>query len=467
MLDFGVSIDVVIAGGRIVTDSWSGEGTVVVSGGRVLAVLDPSVPIESIDAARVIDAAGKLVMPGGVDPHCHLAIPLGAFATLDSFESASSAAIAGGTTTIVDFAIPRPGEDPVVALDNKKEMAHESRCDYSFHGCLNGRPDDVKHVIESFVNRGVRTVKLFTTYRGELMVGLDTIEEVMVALKNVGGLTYIHAEENTAIEAAQQKAVTAGCIDARHMAGSRPPEAEDEAVRQVLDVAERVDAPVYFVHQSTPSAVNLVLAARQRGVRAFSESCPHYLTLDDSCYEGPHPERYVCCPPIRDSETVAKLVELANQRLIDTVGSDHCCYSAVQKRECAHDVRLMPNGLPGVETRLPIIWSSLVHGGSLSPEGFVALVSSNPARLNGLYPRKGAIEIGSDADIVIFDPSETRVVKSADLHMDTDYTPYEGLSVTGWPTVVLLRGMVVMESGELVDCGLVGEFIPAEPISGR
>ena len=467
MRDFDGSIDVAIAGGRIVTDSWSGEGTVVVSGGRVLAVLDPSVSIESIGAARVIDASGKLVMPGGVDPHCHLAIPLGAFVTLDSFASASSAAIAGGTTTIVDFAIPAPGEDPVTALDNKKEMAQESRCDYSFHGCLNSRPDDVKHVIESFAERGVRTVKLFTTYRGELMVDVNTIEDVMVALKTVGGLTYVHAEENSAIEAAQEEAATAGCIDARHMAGSRPPEAEDEAVRQVLSIAERVDAPVYFVHQSTPGAVGLVLAARQRGVSEFSESCPHYLTLDDSCYEGPNPERYVCCPPIRGAGTVAQLVELANQRLIDTVGSDHCCYSAVQKSQSAHDVRLMPNGLPGVETRLPIIWSSLVHNGGLSAEGFVALVSSNPARLNGLYPRKGTIEPGSDADIVIFDPSESRVVTINDLHMDTDYTPYEGRTVTGWPTDVLLRGVLVMESGELVDRGPMGEFIPAEMIGGR
>ncbi len=205
MLEFGVSIDVVIAGGRIVTDNWSGEGTVVVSGGRVLAILDPSVAIGSFDAARVIDASGKLVMPGGVDPHCHLAIPLGAFATLDSFASASAAAVAGGTTTIVDFAIPVPGEDPVEALDKKLEMAHESRCDYAFHGCLDARPDDVQGVIASFADRGVRTVKLFTTYRGELMVDLETIEEVMVALKSVDGLTYIHAEENTAIETASRR----------------------------------------------------------------------------------------------------------------------------------------------------------------------------------------------------------------------------------------------------------------------
>lgn len=467
MVESGVEADVVIVGGRVVTDSWSGHATVVIASGRVRAVLDPSVDVASLCAGRVIDASGRLVMPGGVDPHCHLAIPLGAFVTLDSFASASAAALAGGTTTIVDFAIPVPGEDPLVALDKKLAMAEESRCDYAFHGCLNARPDDVQGVIDAFAERGVRTIKLFTTYRGELMVDLETIEAVMVALKTVEGLTYIHAEENMAIEAAQREAAEAGRIDARHMAGSRPAKAEEDAVAQVLGIADRVDAPVYFVHQSIPSAVGLVVAARQRGVRAFSESCPHYLTLDDSCYDGANPERYVCCPPIRDEGTVARLAGLAAQGMIHTVGSDHCCYSAVQKHQCAHDVRLMPNGLPGVETRLSVIWSSLVDGGDLSPESFVALVSANPARLNGLYPRKGTIAPGSDADIVIFDPAESRVVTIGDLHMETDYTPYEGRTVTGWPSVVLLRGAVVMEDGEVVDLGPVGELVRSGAIRER
>lgn len=459
--------DAVIVGGRVVTDSWSREATVVIESGRVVALLDPSVAVESMHAKRVIDATGQLVMPGGVDPHCHLAIPLGAFVTLDSFASASRAAIAGGTTTIVDFAIPTPGEDPVAALDGKLAMALESRCDYAFHGCLNAQPVDVAEVISAFADRGVRTVKLFTTYRGELMVDLETIESVMVALKSVDGLTYIHAEENTAIEAAQQVAVNTRKIGARHMAASRPEIAEEDAVSQVLAIAERVDAPVYFVHQSIPSAVGLVTAARQRGVRAFSETCPHYLTLEDSCYDGNDPERYVCCPPIRSAETAANLLRLAVQGLIHTIGSDHCCYSAVQKKQCAHDVRLMPNGLPGVETRLPVIWSSLVEEGNLSPEGFVAMVSSNPARLNGLYPRKGTIAPGSDADIVIFDPRQTRVVTAGELHMETDYTPFEGRTVTGWPTSVLLRGHVVLENGSLNADGPTGELIRSEGITQR
>lgn len=458
------SVDAVIVGGTVVTDSWSGAATVVVKDGRVAALLGPDEGTDHLEPGRVIDATGRLILPGGVDPHCHLAIPLGAFLTLDSFESASLAALAGGTTTIVDFAIPVPGEDPVAALDKKIELAAESRCDYAFHACLNAPPADVGATIAAFAERGVRTIKLFTTYRGELMVDIPTIESVMVALKTVSGLAYIHAEENSAIEEAQGAAAADGRIDARGMAASRPVSAEEDAVSQVLGAAERAGAPVYFVHQSVSSAVNLVDDARRRGVAAYSETCPHYLVLDDSCYEGEHPERYVCCPPIRQRTAADALGDSLRQGFVHTIGSDHCCYSAGQKTQCAHDVRLMPNGLPGVETRLPIVWSEFVDTGLLSPQAFVKVMSANPARLNGLYPRKGTIAPGSDADLVIFDPHATRVLRTDDLHMETDYTPYEGRRVTGWPDVVMLRGHVVFADGELVDPGPTGQLVPSEGI---
>ena len=225
-------------------------------------------------------------MPGGVDPHCHVAVPLGEFVTLDSFESASLAALAGGTTTIIDFAIPGTGEGPVSALEAKLAMAKDSRCDYAFHGCINAPGPDIADVVRHYVEAGVRTVKLFTTYRGLLMVEIDTIEQVMRALNEVSGLTYVHAESNQLVEAAQAEAVAAGRIHAAGMARTRPEAAEARAVQEVLGAAERTGAPVYFVHQTIPAAVDEVIAARQRGVPAFSESCPHYLTLDDTCYAG-------------------------------------------------------------------------------------------------------------------------------------------------------------------------------------
>ena len=461
----GAAPDLVITGGTVVTDSWSGLASVVVVGERVEALLDPSVDVEALGAARVIDASGQYVLPGGVDPHCHLAIPLGAFLTLDTFESASLAALAGGTTTVVDFAIPVVGQDPVAALDEKLAMAVESRCDYAFHGVLNAHPANVDDVVSAFVDRGVRTIKLFTTYRGELMVSIETIESVMRALSAVSGLTYIHAEENAAIEAAQAVAAEQGRIDARGMAASRPAEAEEQAVVEVLAAARRAGAPVYFVHQSIPSAVDLVAEARSEGMHAYSESCPHYLALDDSCYDGDHPERFVCCPPIRDASTVAVLGQRLADGMVHTVGSDHCCYSSGQKEQASHDVRIMPNGLPGVETRMSVTWNEFVRPGLITPEDFVRVMSSNPARLNGLYPRKGTIEPGADADIVVFDPNETRTVAIGDLHMHTDYTPYEGRSVTGWPTTVVMRGRVVVHGGVVTDPGPTGRLQRSEEIT--
>jgi dihydropyrimidinase len=221
---------------------------------------------------------------------------------------------------------------------------------------------------------------------------------------------------------------------------------------------------VYFVHQSTPGAVDAVAAARRFGVPASSESCPHYLTLDSGRYRGEHPERFVCCPPLRDRATVEQLGQRLAMGLVDTVGSDHCCYDSVQKTERADDVREMPNGLPGVETRLPVIFSAFVIPGRIGLRRLVALTAANPARLNGLFPRKGTIAPGSDADLVLLDPAETRKVHAARLHMQTDYSPYEGLQLHGWPTTVIAAGRVVLDHGDLVDPGPVGRHLPASEI---
>lgn len=457
--------DLVIVGGVVVTADWSGPATVVVRGARIDSLLAPDLPIADLNAKRVVDASGQVVMPGGVDAHCHVAVPLGEFVTLDSFESASLAALAGGTTTIVDFAIPVPGQDPMSALADKLTLGASSRCDYALHGCITGTSVDVPGVVQDLARAGVRTIKLFTTYRDLLMVGVDTIAAVMTALQQFNGLTYVHAEANDIVEASQKEAVRAGQIDASGMANTRPTTAEERAVTDVLAAAERTQSPVYFVHQSSPRAVDLVVEARQRGVQAFSESCPHYLVLDDSSYKGPHPEQFVCCPPLRDRATVDELGQRLSMGFLDTVGSDHCCYDAAQKLLRADDVRAMPNGLPGVETRLPVMWDAYVSSGRISPRRFVALMAANPARLNGLYPRKGTIAPGCDADITILDPRLSRPVRASELHMQTDYTPYEGRNVTGWPTNVVSRGVLVLDNGELHDPGAVGQFLRADPVT--
>jgi len=453
--------DLVIEGGTVVTDDSSKLATVVVDNGRIEAIVDATEDAAQIAAVRRIDATGRLVMPGAVDPHCHVGIRVGSYTTRDTYASASLAALAGGTTTIVDFAIPAPDQDPLEALDERLSLARTSRCDYAEHGCINGPTASIPATVRALAAAGVRTIKLFTTYRGILMVDTHTIAEVMAAISEVAGLTYVHAEANDLVEAAQLEAVNAARIGAAGHAATRPEAAEERAVADVLGVAERLNAAVYFVHQSTPGAVDLVQGAKARGLHAFTESCPHYLTLDDGCYRSAHPERWVCCPPLRNRETVDALDKRAELGLIDTVGSDHCCYDTVQKAERADDVREMPNGLPGVETRLPVVFDRFVATGRISPERFVAMVATNPARLNGLYPRKGTIAVGSDADLVIFDPKASRTVAAAELHMETDYSPYEGLTITGWPSTVVAGGRVVVDDGHVIDPGPVGEFIEA------
>ncbi len=457
-------VDLVVQGGTVVNRDASTPATVVVDGGQVLALLDPGAAVPR--ARRVVDAAGLLVLPGGVDPHCHIGQRLGEYAALDDYEQAGRAALWGGTTTMIDFAIPEPGQSPLEAVRERLELARISPCDSALHGCVVTWEDGTAQELAAMADLGVRTIKMFTTYRDVVMAAPDTILEVMRALKGLGGLAYVHAESDHVVVDAQQSASHRGHVDSGHMAETRPELAEATAVAQVLATAEHVGTPVYFVHQTIPEAVDLVRAARRRGHLAYSETCPHYLALTEEVYRGDSPERFVCCPPIRDARTVAALRSRALVGDIDTLGSDHCCYSTEQKLEHHDDVRRMPNGLPGVETRLPVTYTTLVLDGGMAVEHFVGLFAANPARLNGLS-RKGVVRVGADADLVLIDPTARREARAADLHMATDYTPYEGALLGGWPEVVVSRGRVVVDAAGFHDPGAVGEFQRADPLPAR
>lgn len=453
--------DLVVKDGTVVNAGARTEATVVISGGRIRALLDPSTPVPA--ATRVIDATGRFVIPGGVDPHCHIGQRLGAYSQLDDYAGASVAALWGGTTTVVDFAIPDPGQKPVDAVRDRRQLAVEARCDTALHGCVVSWDDTTADQIALMADEGVRTIKMFTTYRDTVMAGPDTVLEVLRALHEQGGIAYVHAEADHVVEDAQAAAATAGQVDAGHHHETRPELAESAAVEQVLATAEHVGAPVYFVHQTTPGAVDRVRAARRRGVRAYTETCPHYLTLDENRYLGPDAERFVCCPPLRHPATVDALGSRALVGDIDTLGSDHCCYSTGQKLEHRDDVRVMPNGLPGVETRLPVGFTRLVADRGMPVERFVALFATNPARLNGL-PGKGVIAPGADADLVVLDPTAHRIAAVADLHMQSDYTPYEGHALHGWPETVIYAGRVVVDPDGFHDPGPTGRPLHAAPL---
>jgi dihydropyrimidinase len=339
----------VVIGGTVVNATGSRPATVVVTDGRVSAFLDPAAPLPAHD--RLIDATSQLVLPGGVDPHCHVGQRLGEVSMLDDYAQSSIAALWGGTTTIIDFAIPQPGESPLQAVHARRRLAEWARCDTALHGGVVAWDATTRDQLDAMAELGVLTTKLFTTYRGGVMADPDTIRQVMQVNERHGSVTLIHAEHNSAIEDAQQQAAANGQRHARWHALARPEHAEVAAVDRILAMAGELRAAVYFVHQTTPEAVDRVTQAHERGIRAYSETCPHYLLLDDSVYTQPAPERFVCCPPLRPAGTVRGLRDRVLAGACDTIGSDHCCYSTGQKSPYADDAVYVPNGLPGVETR--------------------------------------------------------------------------------------------------------------------
>ncbi|KUM33642.1 amidohydrolase family protein [Arthrobacter sp. EPSL27] len=451
--------ELVIANGTVVNSFGRQHAHIVVRDGRIERLANAAGPVPA--ATRTIDAAGMLIIPGGVDGHCHVAQVTGRFRTLDDYKTTSTAALWGGTTTIIDFGIPRDArETPLAAVLHKKELARDARCDVALHGSVITWDETVPWQLEQLAAEGVRSVKMYTTNRGTTMADGDTILKVMREMVRLDGLTYIHAEHDPIITDCTTQHADDGRIGVEHLHRTRPELAEEVSVKETLAMAEYTGAPVYFVHQSTPGAVDLVSGARSRGQEAYSETCPHYLTLDDTVYGSRVPEWYACCPPMRSPETVAALRERLADGAIHTVASDHSCYDLTQKRERTDDIREMPHGLPGVETRMPVTFSALMGASAEARvEDFVEVFSAGPARINAL-PGKGTIAPGFDADLVVFDPAEERTVDGGALHMGTDFSPFDGRNLTGWPAVVVSAGRVVLDQGGFHDPGPVGRFVP-------
>jgi len=448
--------ELVIANATVVNSTGRQEAHIVVREGKIATLIDAAQPAPAAD--RTIDATGKLVIPGGVDGHCHVAQVTGRFRTLDDYRTTSTAALWGGTTTIIDFGVPRDAQEtPLAAVLHKKELATQSRCDVALHGAVINWDETVPWQLEQLAAEGVRSVKMYTTNRGTTMADGNTILKVMREMVRLDGLAYIHAEHDPIIADCTEQHAQDGRIGIEHLHRTRPELAEEISVKETLAMAEYTGSPVYFVHQSTPGAVDLVSQARERGIEAYSETCPHYVTLDDSVYASTFPEWFACCPPMRCPETVAALKERLAAGAIHTMSSDHSCYDLSQKRERTDDVRAMPHGLPGVETRMPVTFTAMTSAGA-SVEQFVSAFAAEPARINAV-PGKGRIAEGFDADLVVFDPAEERTVNGAALHMGTDFSPFDGKALTGWPAVVVSNGRVVLDPDGFHDPGARGRFI--------
>jgi dihydropyrimidinase len=399
---------------------------------------------------EVIDCAGKLVVPGGVDVHTHFRLPVGAVRVSDDFLTGTRAAAAGGTTCVVDYVTAYRGEDPLAALATWKRWAEPSCVDYGLHMTFTERPAEA--TVARCVEAGVTSFKLYMAYPGLLEVDDDVILEVLLDVRRHGGLVTVHCENGGAIEVLRRRAVAEGRTGVLEHAKTRPAILEGEAVTRATALAEVAESPIYLVHLSSAPALAAVREGRDRGVEVLAETCPQYLYLDTARLSGPDGEDYVCTPPLRDPWHAEELWEGLGNGGVQTVATDHCPFTVADRRtgtggQGAADFTEIPGGLPGVETRLALVWRG-VAAGRITDVDWVRLCAESPARTFGLWPSKGSLRIGADADVVVWDPTRRQALDASALHMNVDHSPYEGMTVDGWPSLVLSRGRPVARDGQ-------------------
>jgi dihydropyrimidinase len=424
-----------------------------------------------IEADRVINASGMLVIPGGIDPHTHMELPFGGTFSSDDFRTGTIAAAHGGTTTIIDFAVQYKGESLLQAVDNwHKKAEGKTAIDYGFHLITTDLPDERLPEMRQLINEGVMSFKLFMAYPGVFLVDDATIYRAMKTAGAAGGLICMHAENGIVINEIIKEALAEGKTAPKFHALTRPPKAEAEGVHRAIAIAELAGSPVYIVHLSCSDALKEVRAARDEGIPAYAETCPQYLFLDYSLYEreGFEGAKWVMTPPLREKWNQEELWRGLRGNDLQVVSTDHCPFCFKEQKELGRDdFTKIPNGGPGVEHRMSLVFNGGVVAGRVSLNRFVELTSTAAAKLFGLFPRKGTIAVGSDADIVIFDPDREMTISAATHHMNVDYSAYEGTSVKGVSRAVLSRGRVVIEDGKYVGKAGDGQFLRRSTFSER
>jgi dihydropyrimidinase len=437
-----------VRNGRVVTASESYEADIYVDGGRITLVGQGL----SLPADTVIDASGCLVLPGGVDVHTHLDMPAGELTSADDFETGTRAAAFGGTTTVVDFATPEPGQSLLAALETWMRKADgRAVVDYGFHMAVREVGDAPLAEMARLVrDEGVTSFKLYLAYPGVLQVDDASFFRALLGARECGALTLVHAENGGVIDVLVKRALARGDTAARHHALTRPPEAEAEATARAISLATIAGAPLYVVHLSCAEALAHVAAARDRGLPVLAETCPQYLLLSAAEYDRPGVEggKYVMSPPLRQPADQEALWRGLASGDLQVVATDHCPFTTSDKERGRLDFSKIPGGAPGIETRMTLLWDGGVRTGKIDPQRFVELTAAAPARIFGLWPRKGTIAVGADADLVVWDAERESRLSAETLHMRVDYSPYEGRVVRGGPVVVLSRGEVIVDHGE-------------------
>jgi dihydropyrimidinase len=447
-----------IRNGRVVTAVDDYRADVLIEGETVSTI---GARLE-VEADRVIDASGKLVIPGGIDPHTHMQLPFGGTEASDDFRTGTIAAAHGGTTTIIDFAVQYKGQALREGLDAWHAKAEgKAAIDYGFHLIVTDLEDGRVPELYKAMDEGVTSFKLFMAYPGVFLADDATIFRAMSAAGSRGGLICMHAENGIVINEIIKRALAEGRTAPKYHALTRPTVAEAEGVHRAIRIAEMAESPVYIVHLSCADALNQVREARDRGLPAFAETCPQYLFLSVDDYgEGFEGAKYVMTPPLRERWNQDELWKGLRTDDLQVISTDHCPFCMKEQKELGRDdFSKIPNGAPGVEHRMSLIYDGGVVQNRVSLNRFVELTSTAAAKMFGLFPRKGTIAVGSDADIVVFDPEREQTISAATHHMNVDYSAYEGRRLRGAVETVLSRGSVVVEAGEFKGKAGAGQFL--------
>ena len=451
----------VIKGGTIVTADRTYKADVAVENGKISKIG------QNLAGDETLDAGGCYVMPGGIDPHTHLEMPfMGTYST-DDFESGTRAALSGGTTMVVDFCLPSPNQSLLEALSAWDNKSSKAMCDYSFHMAITWWGEQVFNEMETVVrDKGITSFKHFMAYKGALMVDDDEMYSSFKRCAELGALPLVHAENGDVVAQLQAKLLAEGNNGPEAHAYSRPPEVEGEATNRAIMIADMAGVPVYIVHTSSEQAHEAIRRARQNGIRAYGEPLIQHLTLDDSEYKNPdwdHAARRVMSPPFRNKKHQDSLWAGLQAGSLQVVATDHCAFTSEQKRAGLNDFTLIPNGTGGLEDRMPMLWTHGVNTGRLTMNEFVAVTSTNIAKILNCYPRKGAILVGADADIVVWDPKRGKTISADTQQSAIDYNVFEGKQVVGLPRFTLTRGQVAVEEGAIKTEEGHGEFVAREP----
>ena len=449
----------VIKNGTIVTADRSWKADVKIDGGKIVEIG------ADLSADETIDATGCYVMPGGIDPHTHLEMPfMGTYST-DDFESGTRAALSGGTTMVIDFCLPSPEQSLLEAIQMWDNKSTRACCDYSFHMAVTWWGEKVFDEMPLVVGKGITSFKHFMAYKGALMVDDDEMYSSFQRVAEVGGLPMVHAENGDVVAQLQQKLLAEGNNGPEAHAYSRPPEVEGEATNRAIMIADMAGVPLYVVHTSCEQSHEAIRRARQKGMRVYGEPLVQHLVLDETEYfdkDWDHSARRVMSPPFRNKQHQDSLWAGLQAGSLQVVATDHCAFTTEQKRNGVGDFTKIPNGTGGLEDRLPVLWTFGVGTGRLTPNEFVAVTSTNVAKIFGMYPKKGAILEGADADIIVWDPDLTKTIMAKTQQSAIDYNVFEGIEVKGLPRFVLTRGEVAVDNGEVKAKPGHGEFVARE-----